>query len=68
MGLLCGDVFRGTGAGGLLPVCRVCASALPRSCLPSVGVSGDRMKALYAEEADEVMSYLKTRKEETIWE
>jgi len=26
------------------------------------------MKALYAEEADEVMSYLKTRKEETIWE
>ena len=26
------------------------------------------MKSLYAEEADEVMAYLKTRKEETIWE
>jgi len=26
------------------------------------------MKSLYAEEADEVMSYLKTRKEETLWE
>ena len=26
------------------------------------------MKSLFAEEADEVMSYLKTRKEETIWE
>jgi hypothetical protein len=26
------------------------------------------MKALFAEEADEVMAYLKTRKEETIWE
>ena len=26
------------------------------------------MKALYQEEADEVMSYLKTRKEETVWE
>ena len=25
------------------------------------------MKALFAEEADEVMSYFKTRKEETIW-
>ena len=25
------------------------------------------MKSLYAEEADEVMSFLKTRKEETIW-
>lgn len=25
------------------------------------------MKSLYAEEADEVMSYLKTRKEETVW-
>ena len=25
-------------------------------------------KALYAEESDEIMSYLKTRKEETIWE
>ena len=24
-------------------------------------------KALYQEEADEIMSYLKTRKEETIW-
>lgn len=26
------------------------------------------MKSLFEEEADEVMSYLKTRKEETIWE
>ena len=26
------------------------------------------MKSLYQEEADEVMSYLKTRKEETVWE
>jgi len=26
------------------------------------------MKSLFAEESDEVMSYLKTRKEETIWE
>ena len=26
------------------------------------------MKSLYAEETDEVMAYLKTRKEETIWE
>ena len=26
------------------------------------------MKALYQEEADEIMSYLKTRKEETVWE
>lgn len=26
------------------------------------------MKVLYQEEADEVMSYLKTRKEETVWE
>jgi hypothetical protein len=26
------------------------------------------MKQLYAEEADEIMSYLKTRKEETVWE
>ena len=26
------------------------------------------MKSLYAEEADEIMSYLKTRKEETVWE
>ena len=26
------------------------------------------MKSLYQEEADEIMSYLKTRKEETIWE
>ena len=26
------------------------------------------MKQLFAEEADEVMSYLKTRKEETVWE
>ena len=26
------------------------------------------MKALYQKEADEVMSYLKTRKEETVWE
>ena len=25
------------------------------------------MKALYAEESDEVMAYLKTRKEETVW-
>ena len=26
------------------------------------------MKTLFAEEADEVMAYLKTRKEETVWE
>lgn len=26
------------------------------------------MKSLYAEEADEVMAYFKTRKEETLWE
>ena len=26
------------------------------------------MKALFADEADEVMAYLKTRKEETVWE
>ena len=26
------------------------------------------MKSLYQEEADEVMSYLKTRKEETVWD
>ncbi len=25
------------------------------------------MKSLYQEEADEIMSYLKTRKEETVW-